>query len=62
MAHRAVIGVPAKMLGICSGFTDAPYVTTTEVYPDSATVTAEECTMAQVAAVTSGLDYLLSQN
>jgi hypothetical protein len=29
------------------------------VYPDSAAVTEEECTAAQVRAVTSGLDFIL---
>jgi hypothetical protein len=62
IAHRAVIAAPGRMLGLCMGFTDATYVTTTEVYPDSPSVTIEECTLAQVAAVSSGLDYILSLN
>jgi hypothetical protein len=40
------------------GFTNANYVTTTEVYPDSPDVSDEDCINAQVAAVTGGLDYL----
>ncbi|MDW1808715.1 peptidase, partial [Vibrio sp. Vb2362] len=37
------------------------YGTTTEVYPDSPTVTDEECNDAQVAAVVGGLNYVLSK-
>ncbi|MDB4476172.1 M14 family metallocarboxypeptidase [bacterium] len=47
-------------LGLCMGVTDAPYVTTTEVYPDSPLVTEQDCIAAQVAAVRGGLDYLLA--
>ena len=43
------------------GFTDADYVTTTEVYPDSPKVDDEDCINAQVAAVTGGLDYITTQ-
>ncbi|MGU3841444.1 peptidase, partial [Vibrio diabolicus] len=32
-----------------------------EVYPDSPTVTDEDCNDAQVAAVVGGLDYVLAQ-
>ncbi|RLV61173.1 DUF2817 domain-containing protein [Parashewanella curva] len=55
-----VINYPTKTLGLCAGFTDRTYCTTTEVYPDSPRVTEEECNLAQVAAITGGLDYLLS--
>lgn len=60
VVQRACFAAPARQLGLCMGLTTAPYVCTTEVYPDSATVTDEECTLAQVEAVTSGLDYVLS--
>lgn len=60
VVQRGVINAPARQLGLCMGFTGADHVTTTELYPDSVGVTAEECVLAQVAAVTSGLDYLLS--
>ena len=53
-----VINYPAKASGLCMGVTDAAYVTTTEVYPDSPKVDDENCTNAQVAAVTGGLDYV----
>ena len=48
-------------LGLCMGVTDAPYVTTTEVYPDSPRVTEDECVAAQVAAIIGGLEYLGAQ-
>ena len=40
--------------------TDAPFVTTTEVYPDSPKATAQQCNAAQVAAVRAALDYALA--
>ncbi|HEY7867264.1 MAG TPA: peptidase, partial [Psychromonas sp.] len=46
----------------CSGFTNALYCTTTEVYPDSPNMTGEDCINAQVAAITAGLDYLIISN
>jgi hypothetical protein len=54
-----VINYAASSLGLCMGATGARYVTTTEVYPDSPKVNAENCIQAQVAAVTGGLDFLL---
>ncbi|WP_423840704.1 M14 family metallocarboxypeptidase [Vibrio mytili] len=56
-----VINYPMVKLGLCGGVTHCRYGTTTEVYPDSPTVTDEECNDAQVAAVVGGLDYILSQ-
>jgi hypothetical protein len=53
-----VINYAARKLGLCMGFTDAAYVTTTEVYPDSPQVDDEDCIKAQVAAVTGGLEHL----
>ena len=41
------------------GLTDASFVTTTEVYPDSPRVDDEQCILAQVAAVRGGLDYII---
>ncbi|WP_338364669.1 M14 family metallocarboxypeptidase [uncultured Pseudoalteromonas sp.] len=55
-----VINYSARELGLCMGFTDAPYVTTTEVYPDSPSASDEQCTQAQVAVITGALDYLKS--
>ncbi|MTI13233.1 DUF2817 domain-containing protein [Sansalvadorimonas verongulae] len=59
--QEGVIHYPKKDLFLCGGMTDAPYVTTTEVYPDSPRATPEECNAAQVAAVSGGLDFLLNR-
>ncbi|EOX4788281.1 TPA: M14 family metallocarboxypeptidase [Vibrio alginolyticus] len=53
-----VINYPMVKLGLCGGVTNCVYGTTTEVYPDSPTVTDEECNDAQVFAIVGGLDYL----
>ncbi|MEZ9594092.1 M14 family metallocarboxypeptidase [Shewanella sp. 10N.261.52.F9] len=60
LAQFGVINYATKALGLCAGVTDAKYVTTTEVYPDSPLSDDENCIVAQVAAITGGLDYLLS--
>jgi hypothetical protein len=49
-----------KALGLCAGVTDAPFTTTTEVYPDSPRATPEICNAAQVAAVCAAIDYALA--
>lgn len=53
-----VIYYAVKKLGLCAGMTNAEFTTTTEVYPDSETVTAENCNDAQVVAIKSALEYL----
>ena len=55
-----VIRYPLCALGLCAGLTDAPYRTTTEVYPDSPRATPEQCDAAQAAAVCAAIDYLLA--
>ncbi|ENM5747226.1 M14 family metallocarboxypeptidase [Vibrio mimicus] len=55
-----VILYPMKALGLCGGMTHCTYGTTTEVYPDSPKVTAQNCNDAQVAAITGALDYALA--
>lgn len=55
-----VILYPFKALGLCAGLTDAPFTTTTEVYPDSPRATPEQCVDAQVAAVRAAIDYVLA--
>ncbi|CZF86008.1 M14 family metallopeptidase [Grimontia marina] len=60
LEQEGVINYPTKKLGLCSGFTNCQYGTTTEVYPDSPKVTDDECNDAQVAAVRGALNYLLS--
>jgi len=55
---KGIICYDKKALFLCGGVTDANYVTTTEVYPDSAKSSDEICKNAQVAAIIGGLDYL----
>ncbi len=58
VVQEGVINYATKKLGLCTGFSDSQYSTTTEVYPDSPLVTDEECIVAQVAAINGGLNYL----
>jgi len=61
ISQEGVIKVPdKKSLGLCAGVTDAPYRTTTEVYPDSPNATPIQCNQAQVACIQGALDYILS--
>jgi hypothetical protein len=69
-ANMQIIGVDVESTGVicydkqalylCGGFTNADYVTTTEVYPDSPQASAQSCIEAQVAAITGGLNYLIA--
>lgn len=59
LQQHGVINYAARELGLCMGLTEAPYRTTTEVYPDSERVDGENCIRAQVAAITGALDYVL---
>lgn len=56
-----VIEYAAKELGLCMGLTNAPYVTTTEVYPDSPQANDDICIAAQVASITAALDYIVKK-
>ena len=56
--QEGVINYALKKLFLCAGVTNAPYTTTTEVYPDSPKVTPENCIDAQIAALKGGLDFL----
>ncbi len=60
VTQHGVINYPCKPLGLCAGVTDARFVSTTEVYPDSAGVTAETCNRAQIAAIRAALDHALA--
>ena len=60
MVSPGVIRYPFKQLGLCAGVTNAPFTTTTEVYPDSPRATAQQCNDAQVAAVCAGIDFALA--
>ncbi|TBR06665.1 MAG: peptidase, partial [Lysobacter sp.] len=57
-----VINYPVRELGLCAGITDARFVTTTEVYPDSPRATPAQCNAAQVAAVRAAIDYALTSH
>lgn len=59
LEQEGVVNYDKRKLFLCGGFSDAPCVTTTEVYPDSPKATPEICIEAQVAAITGGLDYLI---
>ncbi|WP_282167065.1 M14 family metallopeptidase [Shewanella japonica] len=61
LSQFGVINYPCSELGLCAGLTQAQYKTTTEVYPDSPLSDDENCILAQVAAICSGLDYLLAK-
>ncbi|WP_105259277.1 M14 family metallopeptidase [Pseudoalteromonas sp. T1lg88] len=58
ISGHGVIEYAGRKLGLCMGLTLAPYVTTTEVYPDSPRSTPENCVAAQVAAVVGALDFV----
>ncbi|WP_160153759.1 M14 family metallocarboxypeptidase [Microbulbifer sp. ALW1] len=56
---RGVIEYPLKQLGLCASITNAPFKTTTEVYPDSPRATPEQCNTAQAVAVCAAIDFAL---
>lgn len=58
LEQEGVVNYDKKKLFLCGGFSNAKYVTTTEVYPDSPKVNPQNCIDAQVAAVNGGLSYL----
>ena len=60
--QRGVINYPIEGLGLCACFTGAPFVSTTEVYPDSPLVDDENCILAQIAAVCGALNYLVTHD
>ncbi len=60
MVAPGVIQYPLRQLGLCAGITDAPYKTTTEVYPDSPRASPAQCNSAQVAAVCAAIDFGLA--
>lgn len=60
VAGHGVINYPVRKLGLCAALTDAPFTTTTEVYPDSATATPEQCNAAQIAAIRAAIDHALA--
>ena len=61
LQQHGVINYDVSPLGLCVSMTNAEFVTTTEVYPDSPRVTPENCIQAQVAAINGGLTYLINR-
>lgn len=59
LQQHGVVEYDAVSLGLCMGMTNAPFCTTTEVYPDSERTDPQTCTLAQVAAVRGGLEFVL---
>ncbi len=60
VVQEGVINYPMQELGLCGSVSACQFHTTTEVYPDSPKVSADECNRAQVAAIVGGLDYVVS--
>jgi hypothetical protein len=58
LQQKGVINYATKSLGLCAGLTNAKFVSTTEVYPDSPKVDAENCIQAQVAAIIGALNFV----
>ncbi|MCT6698076.1 M14 family metallocarboxypeptidase [Rheinheimera sp. 4Y26] len=56
-----VVNYPKKALGLCGGMTNALYVTTTEVYPDSPKASPAQCNLAQVTTICAALDFVLNR-
>lgn len=57
--QHGVIHYAKKALGLCGGVTAAPFVTTTEVYPDSSTATPEQCNQAQQTTIIAALEFVM---
>lgn len=58
ISQYGVINYSTQALGLCTGFSECDYGTTTEVYPDSPKVDDENCIQAQVTAISSALDFV----
>jgi hypothetical protein len=56
-----VINYEGRKLGLCMGLTDAEFVTTTEVYPDSSRSDEESCILAQVAVIEGAISFLSTE-
>ncbi|BDX08463.1 M14 family metallopeptidase [Planctobacterium marinum] len=62
VVQHGVIEYDCKKAGLCAGMTDAQYVTTTEVYPDSPKTDPQNCMEAQAAAITGALNFVLADS
>ena len=58
VAAPGVLLAPGE--GTADAHTKARFVTTTEVYPDSARTNPEECNVAQATAVKAGIEYVVA--
>ncbi|MEO7056266.1 MAG: M14 family metallocarboxypeptidase, partial [Caldimonas sp.] len=58
LQQEGVVHLALRSSGLCGGMTTARFVTTTEVYPDSASTSPAECNDAQVAAVRGAIAHL----
>ncbi len=58
LQQDGVIALAKRSSGLCGGMTDARFVTTTEVYPDSPRTTPERCNEAQVTAIRAAIAHL----
>jgi hypothetical protein len=58
LQQEGVINLAKRSSGLCGGATDARFVTTTEVYPDSPMTSPAQCNAAQAATVRAAIDYL----
>ena len=58
LQQAGVINFAKRSVGLCGGMTDARFVTTTEVYPDSPTASPAQCNEAQAVAVNAAIEYL----
>ena len=54
-----IIRYDLRRLGLCARMTEAPFTTTTEVYPDSPRTSPEQCNVAQATAACAAIDYAL---
>ncbi len=61
VAHGVIL-YPMLKLGLSGILTDAPYHSTTEIYPDGDWMTPESSIAGQIAAIRGGLDYVIEQN
>lgn len=59
MVAPGVIQYELRRLGLCARVTEAPFTTTTEVYPDSPRTTPQQCVLAQATAVRAAIEFAL---
>ncbi len=60
--QAGVIHYPKQALGLCGGVTAAPYVTTTEVYPDSPLASPAQCNQAQLMTIKAAIAFVASSD